>query len=58
MTPAGFRGKVETPQAQSAEEVRLPPRGKQVPAAERNGPFILLQQYFRKHPCEKRADKL
>ena len=33
MTPAGSRGKVETPQAY-AEEARLPPRGKQVSGAQ------------------------
>jgi XRE family transcriptional regulator, master regulator for biofilm formation len=41
LTPAGCRGKVETPQARSVEEARLPPRGKQAPVAERNGHCIL-----------------
>ncbi|MBP1942190.1 hypothetical protein J2Z26_001933 [Bacillus luteolus] len=35
MTPAGNRGKVETPQT-DVEEDRLPPRGKQVPGPEIN----------------------
>ncbi|PTY85247.1 hypothetical protein B5V90_13990 [Heyndrickxia sporothermodurans] len=43
LTPAGCRGKVETPQAQ-AEEARLPPRGKQVPVAESNG--LCAASYF------------
>jgi hypothetical protein len=37
LTPVGYRGKVETPQ--NGEEARLPPHRKQVPEAERNGPF-------------------
>ncbi|OIU69600.1 hypothetical protein BHE18_01370 [Rossellomorea aquimaris] len=37
LTPTGDRGKVETPQERSSEEARLPPRGKQVPEAKRNG---------------------
>jgi hypothetical protein len=36
LTPAGFRGKVETQQDRSDEEAQIPPRGKQVPAAEKN----------------------
>jgi hypothetical protein len=36
LTPAGNRGKWETP-AGRAEEAPIPPRGKQVPAAEIHG---------------------
>ncbi|MBP1942955.1 hypothetical protein J2Z26_002708 [Bacillus luteolus] len=50
MTPAGSRGKFETPQVRRAEEARIPPRGKQVPAAQRNGPFqsekYLIKSFF------------
>jgi nitrate reductase cytochrome c-type subunit len=40
LTPAGNRGKVETPET-NVEEARIPPRGKQVPVAERNGPLFI-----------------
>ncbi|SEM38883.1 hypothetical protein SAMN05192533_102433 [Mesobacillus persicus] len=40
MTPAGDRGKAETPQEQSDEEAQLPPRGKQVSGAQWNGPVL------------------
>ncbi len=51
LTPAGSRGKFETPQVRSAEEARIPPRGKQVPAAQRNGQYSMLKQHsFRKEP--------
>ncbi|MDF2858393.1 MAG: hypothetical protein K0Q87_4244, partial [Neobacillus sp.] len=44
-------GKVETPQTRSVEEARLPPRGKQAPVAERNGPFVDKKQHsIRKEP--------
>jgi hypothetical protein len=36
LTPAGFREKVETSQERSDEEARIPLRGKQVPAVEKN----------------------
>jgi hypothetical protein len=41
---AAGAGKVETPQEQSDEEARLPPRGKQMPSAEWNG--LCLQPIF------------
>jgi hypothetical protein len=37
LTPAGNRGKVETPQGASPRRLDFLPAGKQVPAAERNG---------------------
>ena len=41
LTPAGDRGKDETPQEQSDEEAQLPPRGMQVSEAQWNGPVLL-----------------
>jgi hypothetical protein len=56
LTPAGYRGKDETPQGICAEEVRLPTRRKQIPEAQRNGQRTLPKTLYRRITCEFQDD--